>query len=414
MKLILRILRIALVYIAIFFFCMILLATLFESWPTGATILFLFLSGWIGVWAIESRIANKKAGKVDPSPSLLRILLPTPNGSASNQRVDTKSRLEIWREIVSTKPEPELNEVVAGRDAELALRSMVSNHLILKSASIYHSKRVPTDSRSPSRGRYEVDLIVLSHKQISAIEIKNWSGSVRISNSSWIQERLNGEEVIHDDPLQKNQKKLDSLCAYLEAKNICVPKARISRVILWNRNVRIPSTVARRDEIVMHHELERFLSHQKASGFGERFLMSVLELCLEREASQIAVEGFFEAIPARDYDAATNAVSRLETFDKLELYGGKVLSGDLRELRTSGESISLKDLRSGEIVRVECIRRKLISFIAAVFGSGPMIWLSEPYRSVSVSPRDRVLFHAAGQEKPEEFELSRIVRLVRG
>lgn len=329
-------------------------------------------------------------------------------------RVGSVPRLQVWRDIVATNAEPELDEVVAGRDAELALRSMVSNHLSWKSASIFHSKRVPTDFRSPRRGRYEIDLIVLSHKQISAIEIKNWSGSVRISGSSWIQERRNGEEVIHDDPLQKNQKKLESLCAFLEAKNIRVPKTRVSRVILWNRNVSVPSAVARRDEIVMHHELERFLSHQKASGFGERFLMSVLELCLEQEASQIAADGFFSAIPTLDYDAAVRAVSQLETFDKLELFGGRVISGDLLELRGNGPPIKLKDLPSGGIVSVECVRNKLISFFVAVFGSGPMIWLSEPFGSVPASPKDRVLFHVAGQERPEEFELARIVRMVRG
>lgn len=329
-------------------------------------------------------------------------------------RVGSVPRLQVWRDIVATNAEPELDEVAAGRDAELALRSMVSNQLSWKSASIFHSKRVPSDFRSPRRGRYEIDLIVLSHKQISAIEIKNWSGSVRIAGSSWVQERRNGEEVIHEDPLQKNQKKLESLCAFLEARNIRVPKARICRVILWNRKVSVPSAVARRDEIVMHHELERFLSHQRASGFGERFLMSVLELCLEQEASQIAADGFFSAIPTRDYDVATHAISQLETFDKLELYGGRVLSGDLLELRANGQSIPLKNLPSGGIVRVECVRSKLISFFAAVFGSGPMIGLSEPYKSIPASPRDRVLFHAAGQEKPEEFKLSRIVRMVRG
>ncbi|NIY98384.1 NERD domain-containing protein, partial [Salipiger sp. HF18] len=401
MKVIIKCLRITIVYVAVFFFCLVLAVTLFDGWPGGSQVLFAFLSAGIAAWANERRIADKKSGKVDPSPDLLHNFNATPKGSASNQRIDSKSRLEIWRDIVSTKPEPELDEVVAGRDAELALRSMVSSHLSWKSASIFHSKRVPANSRSPRRGRYEVDLIVLSQKQISAIEIKNWSGSVRILGSSWIQERRNGKEVIHDDPLDKNQKKLESLCAFLEAKNIRVPKARISRVILWNRNVSIPSAVARRDEIVMHHELERFLSHQKASGFGERFLMSVLELCLEQEASQIAADGFFSAIPVRDYDAATRAISQLESFDKLELYGGKVLSGDLLELRVNGQSIPLKDLPSGGIVRVECIRSKLISFFAAVFGSRPMIWLSEPFGSVPASPRDRVLFHPAGQEKPE-------------
>lgn len=414
MKLIIQTLRIAIVYVGIFFFCLILAVTLFDGWPTGAQMFFAFLLPGIAAWAIERRNAAKNADKVDPSPDMLRNLHVASKVSASKQRIDRNSRLENWRDIVSTRPEPELDEVVAGRDAELLLRSMVSKRLSWKSASIFHSKRVPSDSRSPMRGRYEVDLIVLSHKQISVIEIKNWSGSVRALGSSWLQERRNGQKIVHENPVQKNQKKLESLCAFLEAKNIRVPKARISRVIMWNRNVSVPSAVARRAEIIMRHELDRFLSNQKASGFSERFLISVLELCLEQEASQIAAEGFFSAISTRDYDSATSAVSHLETFDQLELYGGRVLSGDLLELRANGHSRPLKDLPSGRTIEVECIRNKLILFIVAVFGAGPMIWLSELGKSSPATPRDRILFHAAGQRKPEEFALSRIVRLVRG
>jgi len=142
--------------------------------------------------------------------------------------------------------------------------------------------------------------------------------------------------------------------------------------------------------------------------------MSVLELCLEQEASKIASEGFFSAIPTHDFDKGTRAVSRLETFDKLELYGGRVLSGDLIELRANGQSLSLKDLPSGRTININCRRNKLFLFFVALLTSSPMISFSDPYRSVSASPRDTVKFHAAGEEKPELFELSRIVSMVRG
>lgn len=332
------------------------------------------------------------------------------------ERVGRISRLEVWRDIVSTRAEPELDQVIAGRDAELALRSMLSDHLTWRSASIFHSKRLPRKYRLSQRegGGSEIDLIVLSHKQINAIEIKNWSGSVRVSGADWIQERRNGEDKPHDNPISKNQKKLDNLCRYLTDHNIKPPRAQISRVIFWNKNLRLPVDLARRDEVVMHHELDRFLSHQRASGFGERFLMSVLAFCLEQEAGEIAADGFFSAIPTRDYDAATRAVSELGTFDKLELYGGRVLSGDLLKLRANGQSIPLKELPSGKAVRVECVRNKLVLFFVALLGSSPMISLSEPYRAISASPRDRVLFQPSGQKEPEEFELSRIVSMVRG
>ena len=323
-------------------------------------------------------------------------------------------RLDTWRQIVSARQEPELDEVVAGRDAEQALRSMVTNHLTWKTASIFHSKRVPRDGRSPGRGRYEIDLIVVSPKQISAIEIKNWSGRLRIDGERWIQERRNGGEVSHENPLSKNNEKLDCLCALLESQNIRVPTARVCRVIFWNKNLYVPLEVAKRDEIVMNHELERFLGNQKATGFAERFLISVLELCLDQEASMIAADGFFKAVPSRDYAAAVQAITSLETFDKLELLGGRVLSGDLLELRVGQNRQPLKSISSGSEVKVLCKRNKIVLFFSALLGSSPLISLSQPFSTFAVSPTDKVLFHQAGEPKPEEIEIGRVVRMVRG
>lgn len=331
-----------------------------------------------------------------------------------NTKSGITSRLEIWRDIVSAKREPELDEVAAGRDAEKALRSLVTDHLSWKAASIFHSKRVPRDPHSQSRGRYEIDLVVISPKQISAIEIKNWSGRLRIDGDRWVQERRNGDEIAHENPLSKNKEKLDCLCALLEARNIRVPPARVCRVIFWNKNITVPIEVAKRDEIVMHHELDRFLTTQKASGFAERFLISVLELCLDQEASMIATDGFFKAIPSRDYGAAVEAITSLETFDKIELLGGRVISGDLLEVRVGQDRLPLKTMQSGSEVKVACNRNKVILFFSAILGSAPLISLSHPFSTISISPRDRVLFHQVGEPKPEEIEFSRIVRLVRG
>ncbi len=331
------------------------------------------------------------------------------------QRQSSKAqRLEIWRQIVSATREPELEEVAAGRDAEQALRSMVTDHLSWKTASIFHSKRVPRDTRLPGSGRYEIDLIVVSPKQISAIEIKNWSGRLRIDGERWIQERRNGAEISHENPLSKNKEKLDCLCALLEARNIRVPSARICRVIFWNKNLNVPLEVAKRDEIVMNHELEKFLGNQKATGFAERFLISVLELCLDQEASMIAADGFFQAVPSRDYASAVQAITSLETFDKIELLGGRVIAGDLLERRVGQDRHKLKSVPSGSEVNVFCTRNKVVLFFSALLGSSPLISLSQPFSTFPITPSDRVLFHQAGEPKPEEIEIGRGVRMVRG
>ena len=331
-----------------------------------------------------------------------------------NTRSSKAKRLETWREIVSARRELELKEVAAGRDAEQALRSMVTNHLTWKTASIFHSKRVPRNIQSRGKGRYEIDLIVISPKQISAIEIKNWSGRLRIDGERWVQERRNGNEISHENPLAKNKDKLDCLCSLLESRNIRVPNARVCRVIFWNKNLSVPLEVAKRDEIVMNHELERFLGNQKATGFAERFLISVLELCLDQEASMIAADGFFKAVPSRDYSSAVQAITSLETFDKIELLGGRVLSGDLLELRFGQYQRQLKSISSGSDIKVLCTRNKVVLFFSALIGSSPLISLSQPFSTIPISPSDKILFHQAGEPKPEEIEIGRIVRMVRG
>ena len=394
---------------------MVIVVTILESWSTGVQMIFAFFTPGFFVWWFESRRSAATQGNSNFSENSqsFEIQAAAP-AIGPSQRRDGRSRLEIWRDIVSEEIEPELDEVAAGRDAEAALQSMITNHLTWKSASIFHSKRVPRDPQRPKSGRYEIDLIVVSPKQISAIEIKNWSGRLRIDGENWIQERRNGDEVSHENPLLKNKEKLDCLCTFLKGKDIHVPSARVCRVIFWNKNLNVPMEIAKRDEIVMNHELERFLNHHKASGFGERFLISVLELCLDQEASMIATDGFFKAVPTRDFNAATQVISNLETFDKVELVGGRVISGDLLELRVEQERIPLKSLSSGTEVRVQCLRSKFLLFFSALFGSSPMISFSAPLNKISIGPADRVLFHQAGQKKPEEIKVSRITRIVRG
>ena len=54
-----------------------------------------------------------------------------------------------------------------------------------------------------TEGRYEIDLVVLTRKQISAIEIKNWSGSVTSDGENWIQTRMDASKIVHSDPKKK-------------------------------------------------------------------------------------------------------------------------------------------------------------------------------------------------------------------
>jgi hypothetical protein len=322
-------------------------------------------------------------------------------------------RLNIWREIAKTPLLEELAEVTAGRNAEKSLQSMFDAKLFFKQSCIFHSKRVPYQLEN-RRGRYEIDLIVLTQKQICAIEIKNWSGSVRRDGNHWVQTKKNGTEVVHDDPIEKNRKKLDVLCDYLEKRKCPLPNARVSKVIQWNSNINVHPNIGNNPDLIRHFQLEKFLKSQKGSSFGERLLHSVLSLCLDQEKSKVALDGFFSAIPEEDYLYCSNLIDDLHNFDQIEMFGGRVISGDLLKLNLSEKSIPLNQLSKGQKVEVLCVRAKLLLFFIAFLGNRSLFRLGSPFEEVTAHPWDNILFHAAGDPKPKQIQLAQIKSFQRG
>jgi len=325
----------------------------------------------------------------------------------------TTERLNIWRKISKTAPQSELDEVTAGRNAEKSLQTMFDAKLFFKKSCIFHSKRVPY-RKGNRQGRYEIDLIVLTQKQICAIEIKNWSGSVRTDGSHWIQTRRDGSEIIHDDPIEKNRKKLEVLCKYLEERGCRLPKAKVSKVIQWNSKLKVDSKISNNSDLVLHFQLEKFLKSQKGSSFGETILHSVLSLCLDQETSEIALDGFFGAIPEEDYSKCLSIIDALHNFDQIEMFGGRVVSGDLLKLNLGGNSLQLKSLKKGQKVDILCIRTRLILFFIALWGKRSLFNLSDPFADVTVHPKDYILFHPAGEPKTKQIQLVELNNFKRG
>ncbi len=330
-----------------------------------------------------------------------------------------KRRIEFWKEISKSQINPERLEVKAGREAEEMLQSLVAKRVDLKSASIFSSKRVPSDPRHPNQKRFEIDLIVISQKQISAIEIKNWSGRLKIDGDQWVQERYNKSIVSHEDPLRKNRRKLDALCGYLESKGASIPKKRICRVIFCNKNLEIPQNIAENPDVITIKDLDKFLGDQKYARSGEKFLTAVLEICLSQEKSKGFVEKFFGSIPDQDYKRTSGLIEDLSSFDKVVLWGGRTLTGDLIDLKIGPDSYCLKSLSKGSAIEVSCHRTENIlgkasQFFVALRGSKPLLSLSGALGSQEAAPHDRIFFHAAGTPKPQHIELREISSIARG
>ena len=100
-------------------------------------------------------------------------------------------RLRVWHEFRKRPSYPPDPEVLAGRSAELDFLNLVEGKFSTSQAKWFVGRRVP---RSDGQGRLEIDQIILTHKMIYLVEVKNWGGGLDIKGGDyqtgeWIQRR---------------------------------------------------------------------------------------------------------------------------------------------------------------------------------------------------------------------------------
>lgn len=327
---------------------------------------------------------------------------------------DRRARIALWHEIFSFKPQMELGHVTAGLKAEVSFRDMAVDSFSFKEAIIFHSKRVPRQLSSGRKSRYEMDFVVLTRKQIAVVEIKDWSGRLRLEGSSWIQERRGGIELTHENAVEKNKAKLDALIEFLISKGIDVPKARFSQVIFWNPNLTVPLAFAERPDVIMRHQVQKLLNNQKGMSWAERLMAAILQRACDDENSRLITDGLFSAVPLADFRKAVKEISALEGYDKVELYGGRILSGDLLDMKLRGDRTNLKLFPSGAVLGIACSRDKFLSLLAAVFLRKSMFHLTYDGEMIAANPSDLVHFHPAGQKNRIKIPLGSIAKMRRG
>lgn len=325
-------------------------------------------------------------------------------------------RFAARRAILAVEPQAEDDAVAAGRSAELALRGLMQDSHALKTARIYHSKRVPkvmgrADGTLPGGGgRYEIDLIVVTPRQMTVIEIKNWSGALRVENGNWVQARRGGDEIDHGPVEALNRKKLDVLTAYLSAKSVRSPPLLAARVMLWNTNLQLPEELLADPAVIPRGKIDSYLAAHKQPGFGARLMNAVMSLVLEGEARDIGAKRV-RPLGRWKMRKLHRALDALNGFDHVELVGGKVLAGDLLILQGRHGTKQLRGLmKNGTVVEVHCKRGVVASLVTALLW-GRLVRLGKPMRGYQVSYDDTLLFHAVGQPQPEAIELAKIVRL---
>jgi len=315
-------------------------------------------------------------------------------------------RLREWREVVSTAPTAEDPEVLGGRQAEHFLHTLVQSHFNFKGASLYPNKRVPAGYR-----RREIDLIVVTAKRIHIIEIKNWSGSLRIVGNRWVQTNRNGREIEHPDLVADHQDKNVVLIEYLRRQGVQLdPKVQAkylsNKVIFMNPRLVVQDrAITNHPDVLLPHRLNSYLNQQRPSGFGELILGSLVQWCLDTESADVVMDGYFGSLTPDKVAGVRAAVDQLGTWDTLQYFGSRVEIGDLIQVSVGGAVVSREQIGGRCICPVRWTRHKTWGLFKALTGVGPLGWLHLPDGARPLSPSDFVFFHRPGEQAPIQIPL---------
>lgn len=315
-------------------------------------------------------------------------------------------RLREWREVVSVARTAEDPEVLGGRQAEHFLHTLVQSHFNFKGASLYPNKRVPA-----GYCRREIDLIVVTAKRIHIIEIKNWSGSLRIVGHRWVQTNRNGREIEHRDLVADHQDKNVVLIEYLRHQGVRLdPKVQAkylsNKVIFMNpRLVVHDQAITDHPDVLLPHRLNAYLNRQRRSGFGERILGSLVQWCLDTEAADVVMDGYFDSLTPDKVARVRAAVEQLGTWDTLQYFGSRVEIGDLIHLSVGGDVVSREQIGGRRSCQVRWTRNKTWGLFKALTGTGSLGWLDLPSGARPISPSDFVFFHRPGESAPTQVPL---------
>ncbi|MBF6057020.1 MULTISPECIES: nuclease-related domain-containing protein [Thiomicrorhabdus] len=325
----------------------------------------------------------------------------------------SRTKLMQWRDLINVSPVFEDPEVLAGRKAEDFLTRIVESNLKYKGVHCFVGKRVPCPEKSR---RYEIDLIVLTKKQLHVIEVKNWSGSLVEENGQWIQHKLNGQSIEHDNLTDHNSAKLQSLQDYLQKHDIHIDPSYISqKVVLINPRLKISPQIQSDPNVIPRSHLDHYLQSQKGASFSERMLHSVIESCTSSETGSILLDGLFKAMPRKQLKRTIEALGSLRTWDLIGLHGGKILQGDARRISIGGQRFELEPLQRDEKIELRWKRGKLSSLFSSCVMNFAFGKTKLQKRSYRLNPlEDHILFHKAGNPQISQIDLKQIEWIKRG
>ena len=313
-------------------------------------------------------------------------------------------RLRDWRAVRAVRPAADDPGAAGGRQAEQFLHTLVSTHLNFGSATLHPNKRVPAGRR-----KREIDLLIVTPHRVHVIEVKNWSGSLRVVGGRWVQTNRSGREIDHPDLAADHADKNTALIEYLRTHGVHFGPASAgylsNKVIFMNPRLAVPdAAIANHPDVLLPHRLNAYLNAERRAGLGERLLGSVVRWCLDSE-SAAAVVGGPPPIPDATLAAIRTAIDALPTWDALRYFGGRTETGDLLHVTAEGVVIPRNQIGGRFGCRVRWTRNRAWGLAKAVTGVGRIGWLHLPSGWRPITASDVALFHRAGEPAPAQLPL---------
>lgn len=323
-------------------------------------------------------------------------------------------RLDDWHAMMRVRPHAELPEVLAGARGELSLRRVMGRHQSSRFGHIFGGKRVPRDPANPAAGRYEVDLIVVTPRRIAIIEVKHWSGILRLDGDQWVYQRRSGEVQAFESLVAHNQNKVLAVRHHLQVAGLDVPGERFSQLVVFSHpRLELDERLAARPNVVTLYDL-----HFSGLRFGrgvtgsDVLLARLIERCAKPATASKLTEGLLEMMTPAMTTRIAEVIGQLRTWDVVRLHGGRELIGDLLWVRVRGQRIDA--LPAGRKAALHWWRGKLWGLVPlaglAPFGRlrGNLLATNE------IGMDDCAYFHEAGRPRPSVIALPHVDELRTG
>ena len=327
-------------------------------------------------------------------------------------------RLARWRALRDAPLFLEDGRTRAARQAETVTGRLVSVHHTVQFGHVFSSKRIPRDVNAAAMGRCETDLIVITPRRVVVLEVKNWSGSLRVQGNQWVQTQRSGNQLVHQNLLLHNRDKLRVLRQYLLHKGVNLPAERFHQAVVFaNPRLDIDPTLRGHPAVLEFDSLDSVLG--EGTSAARVMAARVVEKLAGVEAASGVNQTLLDIIPPSEGKAAAAAIAELRTWDRIALRGGRVLQGDVLWLRIHGTHCPAEAMDRGGIGSFYWRRDRLGGILWVVMNGYPGYMEGTIFGDQHRIPR-RILpvdldacayFHEVGAPKPSIVALTNVERV---